>query len=137
MSQQNICQRSIFGLISIGIMLMGVLFAAPASATSIVIPGSNAATEGNSNNVFPFDQFGLSSQRYQQVYSEAAFGPDPVFIDALLFRPDATFGAAFSSTLSNVQIDLSATTAAVDALSPTFANNVGANDTVVFSGALS
>src|SRR5262249_11060995 len=129
MSQQHMRgrSRSIFGLVSIGIALMGVLFAAAASATSIVIPGGNAATEGNDNNAFPFDitPFGQSSQRYQQVYAASAFGPDPVFIDALLFRPDALFGAAFSSTLPNVQIDLSTTAAAVDALSSTFSNNVG------------
>jgi hypothetical protein len=126
----------LFALVTVGIALMVVLSASPASATSIVIPGTNAAIEGNTNNVFPFS-IGLSSQRYQQAYGAAGFGSDSQFIDAILFRPDATVGFAFSSTLPNVQIDLSTTTAAVDGLSSTFASNVGANNTTVFSGALS
>src|SRR5262249_40728325 len=39
-------------------------------------------------------------------------------------------------TLPDVQVDLSTTSAAPDGLSAIFANNIGADDTVVYSGAL-
>lgn len=41
-----------------------------------------------------------------------------------------------SSTFTNIRIDLSTTSAEPDNLSTTFANNVGADDTVVYSGEL-
>jgi hypothetical protein len=46
-------------------------------------------------------------------------------------------GHPFNVTISNIQIDLSTTLAAPDALSDIFAANVGANDAVVYSGPLS
>jgi hypothetical protein len=108
---------------------------------TIVAPGALAATEGNSNNGYPFNlgNFGLPSDRYQQVYAASDFGSlgGPELITQILFRPDAGTGAAFSSTLSNVLIDLSTTSATPGTLSSTFANNVGADNTTVFSGALS
>jgi hypothetical protein len=122
----------------LGIALIG-LFVGPVSAQNVVVPNADAAVEGNLNNGFPFNitAFGLPSQRYQQVFRAGDFGAivGPHLITAITFRPDAS-GSAFSSTLPNVQINLSTTSAAVDALSTTFAANVGGNDTVVYSGAL-
>jgi len=104
---------------------------------NVIVPSAQTSVEGNSNNGFPFNiaAFGLSSQRYQQVYGSSEFSGLFLITD-IEFRPDATSGAAFSSTLSNIQIDLSTTTAAVDGLSATFAANVGSNDTIVYSGPL-
>jgi hypothetical protein len=110
-----------------------------AGAMPVVVPSADTNTEGNPNNGFPFNigAFGLSSQRYQQVYLGSDFGlATPQSITQLLFRPDAGFGAPFSTTLSNVQINLSTTSKAPDALSSTFANNVGPDDKVVYSGPL-
>jgi hypothetical protein len=108
------------------------------SAGTIVAPGTDTSTEGSGNNGFPFNitGFGLSSMRYQQVYASSQFSSGPILINAILFRPDAFQGAAFSSTLPNIQIDLSTTSVTPSTISTTFANNVGANDTVVFNGAL-
>jgi hypothetical protein len=105
---------------------------------NVIVPAAQTSVEGNSNNGFPFNiaAFGLSSQRYQQVYGSSEFS-GPFLITDIEFRPDGDFGAAFSSTLSSIQIDLSTTTAAVDGLSATFATNVGLNDTMVYSGPLS
>jgi hypothetical protein len=104
---------------------------------NVIVPSAETSVEGNSNNSFPFNiaAFALSSQRYQQVYGSSEFS-GPFLITDIEFRPDAFTGAAFSSTLSSIQIDLSTTAAAVDGLSSTFAANVGSNDTVVFSGPL-
>jgi hypothetical protein len=102
-------------------------------AGTIVIPGADAGTEAASNNGFPFNiaSFALSSQRYQQVYGASAFS-GPILITGMDFRPDVG-GAAFSSTLPSIQIDLSTTSAAVDALSTTFASNVGLDDVTVYA----
>ncbi|HKE25288.1 MAG TPA: PEP-CTERM sorting domain-containing protein [Bryobacteraceae bacterium] len=77
--------------------------------------------------------------RYQQVYTSADFSAltGPSLITAILFRPDAFSGAAFSSTLPNVTIDLSTTSKTPSTLSSTFADNVGADNTVEHTGALS
>ena len=57
-------------------------------------------------------------------------------ITQIAFRPDATFGQAFSLVIANIQIDLSTTLAAPDALSDTLDGNVGADDKVVYAGPL-
>jgi hypothetical protein len=76
--------------------------------------------------------------RYQQVFQStefSAFG-GPALITQIAFRPDAVSGNAFSSILPSVRIDISTTSAAPDALSSTFASNVGADDRMVYSGSL-
>jgi hypothetical protein len=101
-----------------------------AQAGTIVVPNSLSSAEGNSNNEWPF----RDSQRYQQVYAASQFGSGGL-ITQIAFRPDVTFGNAFSMTIANIQIDLSTTSATPDGLSDTFASNVGADDIVVYAGA--
>jgi hypothetical protein len=126
------------GLLRVPKMAFALLFAAtaPDVYASSIVPASLAGTEGNTNNGAPFNiaPFALSSMRYQQVYAADEFS-EPLLITAIEFRPDIN-GAAFSSILSNVQIDLSTSAAAPDALNSIFATNVGADNTTVFSGAL-
>ena len=115
--------------------------------TTIVAPNNLATTEGDASNGFPFNisdstivEGGLASQRYQQVYAASEFDTLrglELLITQILFRPDATFGTAFSSVLPNIQINLSTTSAAPNSMSTVFANNVGSDDKVVFSGPLS
>jgi hypothetical protein len=106
---------------------------AEVARAGIVVPNSLETVEGNTNNGLPFSigTFGLTSQRYQQVYAASEF-PGPLLITAILFRPDAFFGDPFTSTLPSIQINLSTTSADPDALSTTFADNVGLDDTIVF-----
>jgi len=99
----------------------------------IIVPNVLANTEGNGNNNFPFDS--TTPMRYQQVYASSQF-PGEGLITQIAFRPDGLVGLAFNVTINDIQIDLSTTAAAPDALSATFASNVGANDTVVYNGAL-
>jgi hypothetical protein len=128
--------RSIAGIvISLCCSLLGAI---QVHAQNVVVPSGATATEGNSNNAFPFDIGDGASMRYQQVYGASDFSAVPMgggFITQIAFRPDADGGAAFSSTLPSIRIDLSTTTAAVDGLGTTFADNVGANDTIVYGGA--
>jgi hypothetical protein len=99
---------------------------------SIVISPAYANTEGGGGSSLLFHDI-----RLQNVYSSTLFPNNKVLkIRELRFRPSAFFGGAFSATVADLQINLSATQAAVDGLSATFADNVGANDTVVFNGSV-
>jgi PEP-CTERM motif len=126
-------------LVTAAVLGMMLATAGRSHADLVVVPNAYTNVEGNSNNGFPYNiqPFGLTSQRYQQVYSSTQFGSGAMMISQILFRPDAQSGSSFSSTLPNVQIDLSTTSASASALSFNFASNVGADDTVVHSGALS
>jgi hypothetical protein len=140
-------------LATAGAALLGFGAASAAQAatigtpTTVVVPNNLATTEGDASNGFPFNigdptivNGGLASQRYQQVYAASEFdtlGGLELVITQILFRPDATFGKAFSSVLPDIQINLSTTSAAPNSMSTTFANNVGSDDKVVFSGPLS
>lgn len=71
--------------------------------------------------------------RYQQVYSAALFGSNDVLsITGIQLRPFSSL--PFSATASALEIVLSTTAAPVTGLSSTFADNLGADQTVVFSG---
>jgi hypothetical protein len=114
------------------LLLLGAIKPAHAIVPTVVVPNSARTTEGNSNNAYPFNIGPSQSQRYQQLYAASQFGGGGL-ITQIVFRPDATFGNAFTSTLPDIQIDLSTTSATDDGLSSTYANNVGADDTVVFA----
>ena len=110
-----------------------------ANAAIVVVPNAAAIVEGNSNGGYPLHT-GAFSVRYQEVFGASEFSslPGPEWITTIAFRPDGTHGSAFSSTLSDIQINLSTTSASVDGLSASFANNIGGDDTVVLNrGALS
>jgi hypothetical protein len=122
---------------AIGIALT-ILVPIAVEAATVVVPNDLERTEGNRENGLPFNLglFSVGSARYQQVYAASAFPPSPIRITRIAFRPDAGGGRSFSSELPNVQLNLSTTARSVDDLSLEFAANLGADDAVVFSGAL-
>ncbi len=102
-----------------------------ASADFVVVPNSLTAAEGNTA------LGGGPDLRLQQVYSASQFGGLGVIeITGLAFRPDnSPLGFAFGpDTLPGLQVRVSTTGRAPDGLSPLFADNVGVDDTLVFSG---
>ena len=123
-------------LAGVTLVALAALSAAVAQA-DIISPNGDGA--GNSNNGFPFNigAFGLSAQRYQQVYASSDFGSSPILITGMAFTVAIGSGAAFSSTLPDIDIFLSTTSAAVDGLNTDFVSNVGGDDTEVVGGALS
>lgn len=141
MKERNLSRKRmlVVALLALGLALLGL--AAPSFGATVVVPNSLAAVEGVGNNGFPFNLglFGRISMRYQQIFDASEFGAlsAPELVTQIAFRPDAFSGRPFLSTLTNVQINLSTTTAEPDGLSTTFADNVGGDDTVVFSGSLS
>jgi hypothetical protein len=77
----------------------------------------------------PFANGPNVSYRWQQVYSSAAFssfGQGPGQITSMGYNINASGGTVYS-----VQVNLSTTTKAVDGLSTTFSQNVGADDMMV------
>jgi len=121
------------------VMLLG----SAAQAATVIAPNGLASLEGDINNVFPFSLGQVASevpsgtQRYQQIYAASDFtalAAGGEYITQIAFRPDAGGGGVFSSTLPSIRIDLSTASTAPNALSTTFANNVGADDTIVYGG---
>ena len=101
--------------------------ATEAGLRQVVVHNAQAEVEGNASNAFPFNTV---SKRYQQVYSSGDIGGSGI-IDKIAFRPDFNSGKAFAVSGESVEIRLSHTPKTPDALSATFANNVGADETVV------
>src|SRR5258708_17748255 len=82
---------------------------------------------------FLWDNTQAPSVRYQQVYRNSDFprmGGTPVLINEISFD---TSVAAINVSLANVQVELSTTSAQPDGLSATFSQNVGRDDSIVFS----
>lgn len=100
----------------------------PVGAATITTP---SLVEGNDNNCYPFSCGGTP---YQQLYSFDYFS-EPTLITAMAFRADARSGGAFTSTFSNVDVQLGTTTVDPDAPATSFV--VGTGMTTVRSGALS
>ena len=109
----------------------------------IVVPNANTNVPGGSENSFPFNitPFSLSQMRYQQVFASSQFVPldGGTFITRIAFRPSTFTATSFSAVLPSVDIYLSTAPAGIGpgSLSSNFSSNVGADETVVFSGALS
>jgi len=96
----------------------------------IVTPNALAGVEGNSFLTRP-----PTAYRYMQLISSSEFSAlaGPVLITEFHFRPDAADSGAGSILTSGQQIFLSTTSQTVSTLSPTFANNIGADNTLVLT----
>jgi hypothetical protein len=112
------------------IMAAFALNALPAQAGAVVVPNANETVDGNNT------LSGCGGCRWQQVYAASQFaGLGAITISQIAFRPDTDFvGVIAPITDHGVRFDLSTTAAAPNALNPVFAANVGADDTIVFSG---
>lgn len=99
-------------------------------AEFIVAPNQLASAEGSSNAATD------PNTRCQQVYGSSQFSDwsRAAYITQLAFRPDATFGRAFSATNPSLQVNLSTTSRSPGNLSRVFAENLGGDDSMVRSG---
>ena len=106
-----------------------------ARAVEIVAPNGYETVDGDTGNLFPFFATSVTdnSMRYQQVFNASEFSAlaGGGTITEIAFRAHSE-SPPFAAALASIQIDLSTTANAADALSTTFADNVGADDTVVF-----
>lgn len=118
-----------FGLAMGGLCIL-FCWAIPALASSIVV---GQPADPGSGNCFPFG-CGYSGE-YQQVYTHSLFS-GPVTITGLEFFNTQADTPTTSMNFGTWDISLSTTSADWNTLSPTFANNIGANNTTVFNGNL-
>jgi hypothetical protein len=120
-----------------GILLVLSLCAIPAMADQII--GSPA--DPGTGDCFPFGC--AYNGEFQQVYTSGAFaGTEPITITGLEFFNTALYdpellGVTTGMNSGTWTISLSTTTADWNTLSSTFTSNIGADNTLVFSGDLS
>ena len=109
-------------------------------AENIVVPNSNTSAGATGNNRFPLLVNG--GMRYQQVYDSSQFNflaSGGEFIAGISFRTPTSvvIGGAFGPTeIENIIFNLSTTNAVPDGLSASFADNIGRDNSTVFSGTL-
>ena len=108
---------------SAGLALLAIAAMPATSNASILVVGGNASAtvEGNSANGGPFGVTTGNTATYEQVYNASAFSSvsGPISISQIAFRPDQTYGTAFSADVF-MSIGLSTTLMSADSLSPTF-----------------
>ncbi len=95
--------------------------------------------DSDNGNEYPFGaNYGSGGTgEYQQVYAASAFPGGPITITGLqFFNTQYNFNAT-SLPSATVTISLSTTSANWNTLSSTYGNNIGGNNTAVFSGNLS
>jgi len=105
------------------------------SAQVVVVPNALAANDGNTFLTSPAG--GPTSVREMTIYDAAQFGAlsGPSFLTQFAWRPDTIPGPSGPRSLT-LRIYASTTTRSVAGLSTTFAENLGADNTLVFSGTL-
>jgi hypothetical protein len=91
--------------------------------------------DAGTGNCFPFGC--AYNGEYQQVYTNSQFTGGPITITNLEFFNTQVDTSATAMNSGNWTISLSSTAADWNTLSPTFATNIGADNTVVFNGNLS
>ena len=104
------------------------------SVLGIVVPNSRASIDGTSGDTAPFVN-GATSVRWQQVYDASQFlliTPHGGWVGDIVFRLDGECRNGFGTDVSSLQINLSTTSKTPDGLSSIFAENIGADDRIVF-----
>ena len=122
------------------VAIASLVFASPALATTLIVPGP---ATGNAQAPTPFNFYGSSGSRVQQIY-DSSFFPGDELINGFSFRafPGAAPSLFFGNSvdISDVVIRLSTTATGANESgslpSATFADNLESDVTTVFSGAL-
>ncbi len=116
----------------LGVVLLFLATATPAAAAYIV----GLPADSGTGNCFPFGcNYDSVGTEYQQVYTSSLF-TGPMTITGLdFYNTQLDFGATAMNT-GTFTISLSTTSADWNTLSGTYANNIGGDNTQVFSGSL-
>jgi len=116
---------------SILTLLLVLAFAAAPAFADLTI-----GLPANSNNCFPFGcAYSNFGSEYQQVYSSTQFSGPIDITDLEFFNTLIDYGATTMNS-GTWTISLSTTSADWDTLSSTYANNIGSDNTQLFSGNL-
>lgn len=122
----------------LSLLFLAIQLASGASA-ALVLPPEDEFPAGDAVNAFPIG--GTRPGRYQQVYSGASFPDVPqILISAIAFRIDRVtqdrVAPQFEAFVQDVDFLLSTTPTGADELSRTYAENVGVDESLAFSGFL-
>lgn len=112
------------------------IFTVSIFAGPLVVPNEWSTAQGDVGNLLPL--FSDKPIRYQQVFDARQFSrlsPGGGLINRIAFRGHG-LGVPFTGTVAQLQVNLSTTSKSPDGLSSTFSENVGSDDTQVFSGPL-
>lgn len=122
------------------VLAVVALAAAAAAQFSVVIPNGTAATEGDSNNAFPWGRGGLGI-RIQTIYDSSHFTNQgityPIIISGLRWRPNTNVLSAASTQTTGSTVQLSTCPVDQGAVSTSHASNQGPDLTTCFSGVVS
>ena len=103
-------------------------------AQVIVVPNAQATNDGNASATTPT---GAALVRSMRIFDASQFAAlsGPSFLTQFAWRPDRILGQSGPHSV-NLRIYASTTTRSVAGLSLTFADNLGADNTLVFNGTL-
>jgi hypothetical protein len=103
-------------------------------AQVIVVPNAQATNDGNASATTPT---GAALVRAMRIFDASQFAAlsGPSFLTQFAWRPDRILGQSGPHSV-NLRIYASTTTRSVAGLSMTFADNLGADNTLVFNGTL-
>ncbi len=128
-------KNKILKLISIASVLsMGIISTSHAAVWLAVVPADNWDTESPNNNTIPFSYYECGDRvRYQQVIPGSVIGQGTV--GSIAFRLNGSIASDIGPiTYENATVKLSSTLVTAYTISDTFSDNVGPDETTVFSG---
>ncbi len=116
-------------------VFLGAWVTTEIDAQIIVVPNTLATNDGNTSITSPTG--GPTSVREMKIFDASQFGAlsGPSFLTQFAYRPDTIPGPSGPRSLT-LQIYASTTSRSVAEISTTFAENLGADNTLVFSGTL-
>ena len=112
--------------------LLGSCVMTQLHAQVVVVPNAQATNDGNASLTTP-----TGAVRAMRIFDASQFAAlsGPSFLTQFAWRPDRILGQSGPHTV-NLRIYASTTTRSVAGLSMTFADNLGADNTLVFNGTL-
>lgn len=133
--------EDIYGLAHIGGSINRLpvtdIFTTPVFLGPLIVPNQWAGAQGDTGNLFPL--FSPQPIRYQQVFDSGQFSRLQAgggLINRIAFRGHGP-GTPFTASAPQLQVNLSTTNKTPDGLSSVFTENVGGDDTQVYSGPFS
>ena len=114
--------------------LLGSCVMTQLHAQVVVVPNAQATNDGNASATTPT---GAASVRAMRIFDASQFAAlsGPSFLTQVAWRPDRILDQSGPHSV-NLRIYASTTTRSVAGLSMTFADNLGADNTLVFNGTL-
>ena len=115
--------------------MLGACVTTDLRAQVVVVPNAQATNDGNGSGTTVSG--GPTSVRAMRIFDASQFAAvsGPSLLTQFAWRPDMNLGQS-GPRFVTLQIYASTTTRSVDGLSMTFADNLGADNTLVFNGTL-